>query len=183
MPRPTAGRVGGVHAARKQSLVEPFALVFARTSPALYAQALAIVADAAVAEDLVQEAFLRIWPRRSRLQDPASLDGYLAAAVRNLALDHLRRNRRTQAKQLLVATPAAKRASEGPDAELIDDALRRLPPEQREVVLLRVHMELSFAEVAERTGTPLGTVHSRYRLAMTRLRAALSALAPREVSA
>lgn len=158
--------------------MDSFALVFGRISPALYAHALAIIGETTAAEDVVQDAFVRVWRRRSRLKDLARLDGYLHTAVRNLALDHRRRGKRALASQILVATPAHRHAPSGPDVERIDAALQRLPVEQREVVVLRVHLGLSYEEVAKRTGAPLGTVHSRYRYAMTHLRESLGSLAP-----
>lgn len=147
--------------------------VFRRLGPALHAQALAILADAAAAEDVVQEAFVRVWRRRERLADPSRLDGYLFMAVRNLALDRVRSERR-EAKRVLVAARAPSRPAEAPDVERIDAAVSSLPPEQREVVVLRVHLGLSFPEVATRTGAALGTVHSRWRYAMDRLRERLA---------
>lgn len=167
-----------MHAATaREDRVESLGAVFHRLGPALHAQALAILADPAGAEDVVQDAFVRVWNRRRRLADLERLDGYLFQAVRRLALDQLRRGARAE-RRILEARPASPGASEGPDVERIDAALRGLPPEQREVVVLRVHLGLSFAEVAERTETPLGTVHSRWRYAMTRLRERLGPLAP-----
>ncbi|MDC3379411.1 RNA polymerase sigma factor [Planctomycetota bacterium] len=154
-----------------------FAPLFKRLGPALYRQAAAILGDRVGAEDVVQDAFVRIWRRRERL-DPARIDGYLFAAVRNLALDRLRRAKRAASGQLLVAAAGAEEPADGPDTEKINAALCGLPAEQREVVVLRVHQGLSFAEIAEHTETRLGTVHSRYRYAMERLREALSPLAP-----
>lgn len=167
----------GVTAAAREQ-IQSFAETFRRTRHGLYAQALAIVADAATAEDLVQEAFARVWHRRGRLKDLQRLDGYLYAAVRNLALDHARRTEHAEGGKVLAARPGAVEEEPGPDPERIDAALRRLLPEQREVIVLRVHLGLSFAEVASRTGAPPGTVHSRYRLAMAHLRQYLGDLAP-----
>jgi len=151
----------------------PVELVFRHLGPALYAQALSILKDASAAEDVVQDAFVRVWRRRHRLVQQEKLGGYLATAVRNLAFDHLRRGRRAAESQVLIAVSEAKSEPEVPDTERLDAALAALPPEQREVVVLRVHLELSFPEIAERTQSPLGTVHSRYRYAMTRLRETL----------
>jgi len=156
---------------------------FRRLGPALHAHALAILADPAAAEDVVQDAFVRVWPRRDRLAELDQLDGYLFKAVRNLALDQQRRGVRA-ARRILSVAHSTSAVGEGVDVERIDLALRDLPPEQREVVVLRVHLGLSFVEVAERTEAPLGTVHSRWRYAMTRLRERLDPLDPtREVRA
>lgn len=151
----------------------PVELVFRALGPALYAQALSILRDAAAAEDVVQEAFVRVWRRRERLVQQEKLGGYLATAVRNLAFDQLRRGKRAAEHQVLIATSPATSQPPELDAERLDAALAALPPEQGEVVVLRVHLELSFVEIAERTRAPLGTVHSRYRYAMTRLRETL----------
>ena len=106
----------------------PLELVFRHLGPALYAQALSILKEASAAEDVVQEAFVRVWRQRHRLVQPEKLGGYLVTAVRNLALDQLRRGRRVEESQVLVATPAATREPSSIDAERLDEALLALPP-------------------------------------------------------
>lgn len=160
---------------------ERFEDLFQRVAPALYAQACALLGGRAGAEDLVQEAFVRVWRQRARLREPERLEGYLATAVRNLAFDQLRRRQTRARGDLLAARPERIEEPHRPDLERIDAALRELPPEQREVVVLRVQAGLPFAEVALRTGAPLGTVHSRYRYALTRLRELLRPLDPERV--
>ena len=152
---------------------EPFADVYSRLGPSSYRLALAITGDPAAAEDAVQEAFVRVWRRRGNLDSAARLDGYLHRAVRNAALDQRRRSkaRDTLAKGAALLIGTAE--SEAQDPERIAASLLRLPIDQREVVLLRVYEGLSFKEVAARVGAPLGTVHSRFRYAMERLRALL----------
>src|SRR5690606_27348273 len=123
----------------------------------------------AAAEDVVQEAFVRVLSRVADDVDDRPLDGLLHRAARNLALDHLRRRK--------VASEGARTAAllrlageggglEGLDAAAVSEALLDLPVEQREVVVLRVWEGLSFPEVAARVEAPLGTVHSRFRYAM-----------------
>ncbi|MEZ6186018.1 MAG: RNA polymerase sigma factor [Planctomycetota bacterium] len=121
---------------------------------------------------------MRVWRRRERVLQRGRLEGYLYAAVRNLALDQLRRRRTREAHLPKLAVSILSQHPGGPDTERIDRALGELPAEQREVVALRVYLGLSFPEVAERVGCPLGTVHSRYRYAMTHLRARLVADQP-----
>jgi RNA polymerase sigma-70 factor (ECF subfamily) len=154
--------------------------VFRRVGPAMFRQALAVLGERAAAEDVVQEAFLRTWRRRERLRDPAELDGYLVQAARNLALDQLRWRARHELAPEQVEEPLVvpKTEDAAADAERLSRALHRLPVEQREVVLLHLVEGRTFPEVAARTGAPLGTVHSRYRYALARLRELLQEKTP-----
>lgn len=161
---------------------DPFADLFRRTGGAAYRVALAITGDPVVAEDVVQEAFVRVFSRAEERESTGrALDGYLHRAVRNLALDHLRRRKvatekvREAAAALLLRREGDGPAIDGPDAAKVSQALFDLPVDQREVVVLRVWEGLSFPEIAERVEVPLGTVHSRFRYAMERLRALLIA--------
>lgn len=153
---------------------------FRKVGPAMFRQALAVLGDRAAAEDVVQEAFLRTWRRRERLRDPGQLDGYLVQAARNLALDQRRWRERRAAVTEADAAPedalvVPRSEDAAADAERLSRALHRLPTEQREVVLLHLIEGRTFPEVAARTGAPLGTVHSRYRYALARLRELLEA--------
>lgn len=145
--------------------------------------AVLILEDPAAADDVLQEAFARLSARAAALSDTGSLDGYLWRTVRHLALDL---KERALAGQRALAQRARvelwKRTGEGggpggPELEELAAAMSELPLEQREVVLLRVWEGLSFPEVAARVGVPEGTVHSRFRYALTRLRARLGATA------
>lgn len=160
------------------TLEDELARLFRRAAGPAHRLALTLTADREVAADIVQEAFLRILRRREALEQVEALDGYLLRTVRNLALDHLRRAQaRPEALELAAESllEAAPGAAGTVDPERVALALLRLPLEQREVVLLRVWEGLSFAEVAARAEVPLGTVHSRYRAALGRLRALLEA--------
>ncbi|MBX3468004.1 MAG: RNA polymerase sigma factor [Planctomycetes bacterium] len=155
------------------------AALFRRAGPAAYRLALAITCDPAAAEDVVQESFVRALSRAPEGDGP--LDGWLHRTARNLALDHLRRRKVAADRAGDVALLLARRdgpAPDGLDAQAVSRALLDLPLEQREVVLLRVWEGLSFPEVAARVEAPLGTVHSRFRYAMERLRAAFAGRAP-----
>jgi RNA polymerase sigma-70 factor (ECF subfamily) len=156
---------------------DPLAALFRRAGPGAFRLALAITADPAAAEDVVQEAFLRVLGRKDALGPADDLDGYLHRTARNAALDHLRRRKvaveKTEEAALVLvrAREGAAGAGDGLDAAAVSRAVLDLPVEQREVVWLRVWEGLSFPEVAARVEAPLGTVHSRFRYAMERLRA------------
>lgn len=173
-------------------LAQQVASLYARSGARAFQLALVLTAERGAAEDLVQEAFLRLVDRLERgergeaepLDRPEALDGYLLRTVRNLALNQQRKAqagaRATEVLGLAVGEALLEPADDGaPDLDeraALEAALRQLPAEQREVVHLRVWEGLTFPEVAARTETPLGTVHSRYRYAMERLQALLGRL-------
>jgi RNA polymerase sigma-70 factor, ECF subfamily len=158
--------------------LDPIGDLYRRVGPPAYRLALAIVADRSAAEDVVHEAFVRILRRQGRLGDTDALDGYVTRTVRNIAFNHLRRGRVARVAQetlkhsadLLVKAPDGGSAL---DADQLSTALKTLPAEQREVIHLRVYEGLAFTEISARTQVPLGTVHSRYRYALARLRTQL----------
>jgi len=143
--------------------------------------AVALVRDAAVAEDLVQEAFVRLWDWRTRLEAETPLRAWLFRTVRNLALN-LRRDA-TSRQQLLtdpmaLASAAAPRPAPSPDAGVAGDDLAaqvsalvdELPPRQREALLLTRVEGLSHAEVSEVMGCAPRTVNNHLVAALITLR-------------
>ncbi|MCA8926053.1 MAG: RNA polymerase sigma factor [Planctomycetes bacterium] len=136
-----------------------------------YRLALAICGDAAKSEDVVHDVFARLLGRKDALR-LETLDAYVARSVRNAAYDQVRG--RAPLPLADGFEPAAEAGSgQATDPELVRAALSALPPEQREVIVLRVYEGLSFVQVARATGVPLGTVHSRYRYAIKKLRSLL----------
>jgi RNA polymerase sigma-70 factor (ECF subfamily) len=139
-----------------------------------------LTGDYSLAQDVVQDAFLAIWQQADRL-DPARgrLQPLLFAVVHHKASDHLRRRQRQDnvtslfpRAQLMAQPPedpeqAAIQASERGS---IMRALALLSPEQRQTVQLAYYGGHSHSEIARLTQAPLGTVKSRLRVAMQRLR-------------
>lgn len=145
------------------------------------------VADRSRAEDLAQDCWMRVIAAAPRWQERARFKTWLYTIARNLAVDDARRavHRHHRSLDALVSggsgweLPADGRRS---PEELADDALVRpaleraialLPPEQREVLLLREYEGIPFAEIAEITGAPVPTVKSRMRYALEALRRSL----------
>lgn len=158
------------------ALAGAFDAFVAAAGPRLLGLALALTGERATAEDLLQEALTRTWGRRRELGGFEAHDErarYVAQALRNLAANR-RERLAVEARALALRAPAPHAApadpARGPDPERIGRLVARLPDEQRDVVLLRIHEGLSWKEVAARAGAPLGTVQSRYRLALERLR-------------
>ncbi len=133
--------------------------------------ALMLTGDRALAEDLVQEAFVRVAAKLQNLRDPAAFGAYLTRAVANLAKSHFRRqevakrhNRAVDASRLVVA-PVDVATN---DALLV--ALRRLPMQQRAALVLRYYDDLSHDEIARVLDCPVGTVKSQLSRGLARLR-------------
>lgn len=141
----------------------------------------AVLRDEQLAQDVLQTAFARVAERGGEVA-PGSLRSWLFQVAYREALA-LRRQREN--RERLQAQRAADLQRDGPPApeevvlrrEVVDRvraALESLPPEQRLVVRARIYEGKKFAEIARELGIPLGTVLSRMRAAMARLRAALA---------
>jgi len=151
-----------------------------------------IVREESVAEDLVQEAFLRVWTRVEQWQGRGTFEGWLSRLATNLALNHLRSMRRRREHPLETQKRAfdaeedderqapswmVDSAALGADAivalreqrEIVQRLIDRLPEEQREVVRLVIDVEMDTRGVADTLGIPLGTVKSRLHYAKKRL--------------
>jgi RNA polymerase sigma-70 factor (ECF subfamily) len=146
---------------------------YQRLAPKLLLFARQWVSSPADAEDIVQTAFVRFWQK----QPEAAPDHYpLAfAAVRTAALDFLRasdrRNRRDTAYFLEAPTPYFRCALEQQEeAAGVQEALAKLPQAQREVLVLRIWGELTFAEIGQTLSESINTVASRYRTGLASLR-------------
>jgi RNA polymerase sigma-70 factor (ECF subfamily) len=156
----------------------------ARHARAAYGLALHMLGDPGWAEELVQEVLLRLWRQPARY-DPArgSVQTWLLRITHNAAVDALRSRRGTAramdgGADALDTLPAAGPdpfacAWDGARAEVVRRALAALPAEQREVIELAYYGGLSQAEIARRTGRPLGTIKTRLRLAFDKLREVL----------
>ena len=170
---------------------------------AVYAASSRLTADRQIAEEVVQETFLALW-NRAELFDPAvgSLAAWLHTIARNRTVDRLRAAGRrpslvpfsatsgedeqdSAALDRLVATGTVLGGAHlgpGPEGELattelrqvLREALEELPDAERTAIVLAYREELSQTEIAERLGWPLGTVKTRTRRALLRLRGALA---------
>lgn len=163
--------------------------LYDRYSTLVYSVALRVVRDQGIAEDVTQEVFLRLW-RRPRLYDPARgrFVSWVMSVTRNRAIDEQRRrSRRLREEGDDAEAIATLRSTDRLDdpalvAALADEraavraAVRQLPPAQRQVIEMAYFAGLTQAEIAEATATPLGTVKTRVRLAMRKLRDTLDHL-------
>jgi RNA polymerase sigma-70 factor, ECF subfamily len=144
-----------------------------------YGLALRVLRDPNLAEDAVQEAFLHVWRSAEKFdRERAKVGTWLLTFVHRRAIDLVRREERRRTEPAESApTPSAPGADEDADRrskrEIVQDALRRLPPEQREAIELAYYGGYTQSELAERLGEPLGTIKSRMFAGLQRLRGLL----------
>ncbi|PZR53317.1 RNA polymerase subunit sigma [Xylanimonas oleitrophica] len=135
-----------------------------------------LAGDEQLAQDVVQETLLRAWSHPQVLERPAdAVRAWLFTVARNLVLDHLRsaRHARERTTGTLPERQEADRTQAVLDGWLVADALQRLSPEHRAVVVGAYYGGRSVAELAAEQGVPPGTVKSRMHYAMRALRLAL----------
>lgn len=144
---------------------------FSQLAPGLVLFARQWVQSRADAEDIVQEAFVRIWRRQHSIQNR----GLLFAAVRSISLDLLRRDARRARREATAVLESEQTvephfANDDESQRALADAVDRLPVEQREVVVMKIWNELTFQEIGTVLGISQNTAASRYRYALTNLK-------------
>lgn len=136
--------------------------------------AFAVTGDFAAAQDIVQDAFLRLHGVRVEIAEPRA---WLATVVRRLAIDHLRRRKPAASVDTLADTPADETPRGGDERAESLAALRvclaELAPRDRELVRLKFDDDLDYAGIAARTGLSVGNVGYRLHHALKRLSAAM----------
>lgn len=151
--------------------------------------AMRMVGERAAAEELVQEAFWRVWKRAGTFDaGRGQFSAWLFGIVHNLAIDELRRRKAHPSPASIdleddgaveipdVDVDVAEAAFRQVDGEQVRSALRILPDSQRSVIELSYFDGLTHQEIADKLGEPIGTIHTRARLALQKLREELSPL-------
>lgn len=163
---------------------EALEAVYDRYARQAYALALRILRDREASEEVVQDTFVAVWRRAASYESSIGRPySWLLKITRNRAIDELRRRRSRGQRALreggrLPDLPDLPEVAEEDGrlselGSLVTGALKNLPPEQREVLELSYFGGFSQREITERTGIPLGTVKTRARLALKKLRKAL----------
>jgi RNA polymerase sigma-70 factor (ECF subfamily) len=166
---------------------DAIAQLYDRYQGLMYGLATRITNDPAVAQDVVQDAFVGIWRNAARFEaSRASARTWILSIAHHRAIDAVRRRRpATQLPDPELPPPPALvipdiwgEVAGRLDAAQVRSAVAALSPVQREAIELAYFGGLTQQEIAERTGTPLGTVKSRVRLGLLALRAELEGVAP-----
>ena len=160
----------------------------ARIGPELdraYRLAGVILEDAAAAEDAVHDAAIKAWREFGKLRNEDAFNAWFGRILVNVCRDRLRELRRHPVVDLspVVVESTGAKAVPDPSAgivrqQMVAGALRRLPPDQLVVVVLRFEMDMTVPAIAAQLGVPAGTVKSRLNAALERLRIALGSEAP-----
>ncbi len=160
------------------------AALYDGTSSLVHGLALRIAGDRGVAEEVTADVYLQVWRQAARF-DPArgAPLTWLLTLARSRAIDRLR-SRASEPKTMEPLAEAAALPSSTPDAEhgsavderrrLVARALGTLRPEQQRAIELAYFRGMSHSEIAARLGEPLGTIKTRIRLGMVRLRELLA---------
>lgn len=166
--------------------VRAFEVLYDRHGTLVYSTALRVVRDVQLAEDIAQEVFLRVWRRPSQyVPQRGRFVTWLLTLARNRAIDEIRargrrRLRETAGEELERALPADEGQDLALAAQLADErqkvrrALASLPPEQRRVIEMAYYGSYALREIAVALSQPLGTVKTRIRRGMQRLRVAVA---------
>jgi RNA polymerase sigma-70 factor (ECF subfamily) len=167
-------------ASRDSSALEQ---LYDRYARIVYATALRMLGNAELAEDIVQETFWRVWRRSTSFAiGRGQVAGWIFGIAHNLCIDELRRQRsrpttaqNEHEEQAMLDQPDAQSdvvsaAIERERRRIILQALAQIPPEQREVLELAYFRGLSQSEIAQRLNSPIGTVKTRTRLALQKMR-------------
>ena len=168
--------------------VTAFELLYQRHRGPLYRFLLRQAQHSESAEDIFQEVWSRIIRHRTNYRPAAKFTTYMYQIARNCFIDHYRRTGRQpplvsidddSPLELVASTDDPVAAAESGDAaDWLDTALAQLPPEQREVFLLREESGLSLDEIGQLTGAGRETVKSRLRYALSKLRASIGDSGP-----
>ncbi|MDJ1009337.1 MAG: sigma-70 family RNA polymerase sigma factor [Paracoccaceae bacterium] len=155
-----------------------FAEVFEHFAPRVKAFLMKSGASDSLAEDCAQDVMVTLW-NKAHMFDPAraSVATWVFTIARNRRIDALRKERRPEPEDLPWGPEAepdqADILSLQQESELLGRALKSLPEKQRELIEKAYFGDLSHSEIAADTGLPLGTIKSRIRLALERLRHAM----------
>ena len=152
---------------------DAFARLYSLTRDGVYALALSLLHDAHEAQDIAQDTFVKVWESAPAYRPQGSPMAWLLTVARNLARTRLRQGGRQVGldEEAWNAIPAAAPDVSPEDRQLLQEALARLSPEERQIVLLHAAAGLKHRETAQLLELPLSTVLSKYNRGLKKLKA------------
>ena len=152
---------------------DAFARLYSLTRGAVYALALSMLQDAHEAQDIAQDAFVRVWESAPGYRTQGSPMAWLLTIARNLARSRLRQRGRqtTLDEEVWNAIPADTSDITPEDRAVLQQSLARLGAEERQVILLHAVTGLKHREIALLLEQPLSTVLSKYHRGLNKLKA------------
>lgn len=165
--------------AMRQGQIDALGVLYDRYAKLVYGLALRILSNAEEAEDVAQEVFLSLWHRQTYDPSRGSLSSFLMTMTRSRSIDKLRsrntgfrflqRWKGLTREELSSSTPL-EQASISERSERVRHALAQLPEAEREILQIAYYEGLSQSEIAQRLNMPLGTVKTRSRQGLLKLR-------------
>lgn len=155
----------------KSSIEDPYKL-FEHYGEKLFIYALFLLNNSNDAEDVVQELFLKLAKNPQLLDTVKNIKAYLYTAIKNDSLDlKIKRKKEVLFNECKEEEWIFSNNSHPQEEEIfLKHEIKKLPLEQREVLILKIYQELSFKEISKILGIPLNTASSRYRYALNTLR-------------
>jgi RNA polymerase sigma-70 factor (ECF subfamily) len=160
----------------KEGRVERLAVLFERHHVKLYNFFLRLTRNRSLSEDLTQDVFVRLLKYKSTFQPDRDFTVWLYAIARNAHLDHLRKNKNTlpldetaRAEEPAPCASPASRMERDEAAVLMRQALEKLPPAKKEVLILSRYQDMKYAQIADVLHCRVGTVKVNVHRAMKEL--------------
>ena len=143
---------------------------------AVYSLSLRVLQDPGLAEEITQDVFLKLWQMPERWNPSfGRLSSWLLTITRNAAIDRLRKERHQQTRHIeqieQLANTRDDRGHSWYDGQVLNSLLQELPPEQRQLIELAFYQGYTHTELSENLRLPLGTVKTRLRSGLIKLRA------------
>lgn len=165
----------GDESGRRDQARQHLAAAYDACADELFRYAVMLLADPVLAEDVVHQASAKLAGRNQRLGQIEEMRAYLRRAVRNecyrLVAERTRRGRTDRDSRMLLEPARPDELPVSPQLRRnLEESLRALPPEQREVIHMKVYEKMTFQRIAQLQGTSINTVASRYRYGLQRLR-------------
>ncbi len=170
-----------------QQEAQALSALYDRHARSVYSLAVRMLSDRDVASEVTQEVFLNVWQRASSFNaDRGKFQTWLLSITHHRCIDEIRRRRRAQTQpfgssyqedRILTDSEASSQDKtfwQQMEEHAIKNAMRDLPPPQQQVISMAYFQGLTQAEIAGRLGAPLGTVKTRMRLGLQKLREALA---------